>query len=159
MDTVTVNFLTKHNGTYGTFVISQEDCYDKLKQMMKFSNSKYEEIKLRIYRLRDIILTIDQNDHRQCFVRKVKKSYVDGNLLINVHDDVQTSENSIPKLRKYHSVVSQKHRRIDYNGIVVSFIEERNDGDVINYIELKTFVSKLDGKDFREVVSLVSCTG
>jgi hypothetical protein len=156
MDTVTVNFLNGHNGSYGRYDVTQEDCYNKLRQMMKFTNSKYDETKLRIYRLRDICLTIDQNDIRHCIVRKVKKSYIDGNILITISDDVQTSENSIPKLKKYNSVISQKNRKIEYNGMTISFVEERTDDHVINYIELKTSSSKLTSKEFKEVISLIS---
>lgn len=156
MDTVTVNFLTNHNGSFGRYDITQDDCYNKLKQMMKFTNSKYDETKLRLYRLRDVCLTIDQNDTRACIIRRVKQSYIDGNVLITISDDIQTSENSIPKLKKYNSVITQKNRKIDYSGMTISFIEERNDNHVINYIEIKTSISKLTSKEFKEAVSLIS---
>lgn len=159
MDTVTVNFLNGSCGSYGRYDITPEDCYNKLRQIMKFTNSKYDETKVRIYRLRDISLMIDQNDGRQCVTRKVKQSYVDGNLLITVSDDIQTSENSIPKLKKYNSVITQKNRKIEFNGMTVSFIEERAGDSVINYIELKTSSSKLTSKEFKEAVSLISYRG
>lgn len=159
MQTLTVNFLNNSNKFYNRYDISQDECYNKLKQLMKFTNSKYEEIKLKLYRIRDITLVIDQNEQHHCYMRNTLESYINDNLLINVVVDTQISDNSIPKLKKYNSVINQKKRKLEYKGITIYFVEERtNDNNVINYIELKTSNSKLTSNDFKEVISLISCT-
>ena len=159
MDNVTINFLTTQDGPFGRYDVSQEECYNKMKQLMKFTNSKYNEEKLKIYRLRDIILTIDSNEHKRYSVRTIKESYTKNGLLFNIYNETQVNDSSFPRLKKYHSIIHQKNRHINYNGITISFIEERNNNSVVNYIELKTDSSKLASQDLTKVISLIQHTG
>ena len=140
-DIVIINILNNNDELFNTYDIIQDECHDKLKKTMRLVQSKYEEEKIRIYRLRDLYLLIDMKGNKKYISQKNKKSYTENGILVNIYQEDTVDKGVMPTLKNYHSVVYQKKRNIEYNGITLSFIEERNDKSTINYIQMRLIKS------------------
>ena len=69
-DIVIINILNNSDELFNTYDIMQDECHNKLKKTMRFVHSKYEEEKIRIYRLRDLYLLIDMKGNKKIHFTK-----------------------------------------------------------------------------------------
>lgn len=154
---ITISFINKSssNSKYGTYTMDQEIFHQLLRRMIAKFKQKYVEKRYRLYRWRNIYMTIDNNRTTKCYLKRNINNYFNGNIMLSVDTVTETDNDSIPKLNEYHSVVQCKVREItlnDDNPINIQFIEEQNNGNIINYIEIFCKNLNKDCKDIRKII-------
>lgn len=140
LTTITIMDKNKDNGNnLGNYTIHQDYCHKKLKKVMRYVKSKYIEKKVRVYRIGNIYMEIDGQHNKICYIKNQKFAKCNDNILIENNEVVNVSNEIMPKLSKYHSIVYKKIREIYYgddNSIQLHFIEEKCNNETINYIEI-----------------------
>jgi hypothetical protein len=148
---IIINLINGNN-----YTIDQNMGHGKLIDLMKFTQSKYNESKSTIYKFRDLHLIINENsDKRICYHRCIIDSYIDNGLLVNIVNNKKKDVSCMPNLKKYHSVVIRKDRTIKYNGINISFVEEHNNSVIINYFEIN-YQDTNKSKHVHDIIKVIS---
>ena len=152
---ITINFINRIGSKHGTYMIDQDRFHQLLRRMIGKFKTKYNERRYRLYQWRNLYTIIDNNRNNKCYMKHNLNNYINGDIMLSVNTVVIKDNDSMPKLNEYHSIVQRKVREIKINNdnpIFINFIEEQNNGNIINYIEI--FCKNLN-RDYKNIRKLI----
>lgn len=142
----------------GTYTMEQERFHQLLRRVIAKFKVRYIEKKHRLYRWRDIYMVIDCNKKYTYYSKHNVNNYLNDNLMLSIDNIKYKESNSMPKLNAYHSIVQHKIREININNrVIVNFIEEHNNNNIINYIEISCkYVDNSIKPVIYEIISIIT---
>ena len=147
----------KFNNMIGNCQLN-DDTIKKIKNLIKNKTSKNYAINCKKYYYKNLLL-VCSNKSKQYFKRVPKYCKIGKNIAININNIQPIDQHSFPIFDKYNCVKEEKNNNYIYNDpngkIIISFIEENNNGNKINYVKISIFdLDKISNKNKDLIMSI-----
>jgi hypothetical protein len=148
----------KFNGVVGNCKLN-DDTINKIKNLIKNKTVKSYTITCKKYYYKNLLL-VCSNNNKQYFKKIPKYCKIGKNLAININNIQTIDQHSFPIFDKYSCIKEEKNNNYVYNDpngkIIISFVEENNNSNKINYVKISIFdLNKISNENRDLIISIL----